>query len=214
MHEEVGKELVRALAANQELKVLDLGREVFYNEVFWGHFNPLDNHDHWDAVMQDLLHVMDDHATLDVFQIPSYPTKHDPDYSWLRQLLRRNRNIQVLDRFNELVTDGTYIDQQYALNRFVCCHENLKEQAPSLRSVLIGAALIESAAADVPRTASLLLHHTDVLWELLRDNIEAIDTPAEHESTGPVLPPIRIVTPSKRECEAELSPRASKKLLF
>ena len=178
MPEEVGKELLKALAANPQLRVLDLGREVFYSEEFWGPLNPVDNYVHWGAHLKDLLHLMEDHAALKTFKIPSYPTEQDAEYSWLRQLLRRNRNIRVIDRFEKLVTDGASIDQQYALNRFACCHEPLKGEPPSLRPTLIGTALIECAAAHIPRTASLLLRHTDVLCDLLHD-AQAVDTPAE-----------------------------------
>lgn len=116
----------------------------------------------------------------------------------------------MLDRFDEVVTDGAYIDQQYALNRFANCHVPLKGQSPLLRSVLVGTALIECAAAHIPRTASLMLHHTDVLCDLLHDT-EAIDTPAEQESMNPIIPTVNIVTPSKRENETQRSPPASKK---
>jgi hypothetical protein len=204
----VGESLVQAVAANPKLKVLDISREVFYREIFFGEFSPVDIYEHWDAHLKDLLHLIEDHAALETLKIPTYPTKKDPNYSWLNQLLKRNKKIRVVDRFDELVTDGALIDQQYALNRFSLSHEQLKGHTPSLRSAFIGTSLVESASANIARTASLLFQHTDVLCDLVPEG-EATVTPTER--TDPTLSTIRIVTPSKRESESLSPPRSSKR---
>ena len=113
----VGNALVRAIAANQELEVLSLGRTI-----------------PWAAHMKDLFRVLECHRSMKTFRVNTYPTWVNNDYSWLQRLLQRNRNIEVRENNDALATDGSLIDQIYAVNRGSL---SLQREDCSLRPMLV-----------------------------------------------------------------------------
>ncbi len=104
-----------------------------------------------------------------------YPTALDPKFSWLKQLLQQNRQIELagLDErryeSSNIYRKDPKIRQICALNRFFRGSQTLTREPPSIRLSLVGAALTYSAAKDAQRTELLLADHTDLLWELVED---------------------------------------------
>ena len=155
----LNKELIRAIEANRSLAELKLGRNfVQCAEQF-----------------KDILSMMEYHEGLRLFTSPAYesyvdPYKLyvDPDYSMLKQLLKRNRFIEVTDWIGDLVTDGDEIDRLYSFNRFFRGLRALTKEPFSLLPPLVGEALIHSASGDFRRSALVLANHTFALCELVQ----------------------------------------------
>ena len=106
------------------------------------------------------------------------------DYLWLERLLSRNRNITVLDASHTRISNGSSIEQLYALNHFYHGSATLvKEQSASLRPLLATTTLVESAAGNLQHTALLLTDHTDTLGELIHDLPEDAEMPVS-QTTG------------------------------
>ena len=147
--------VVRIIQGNKALTHLDLSRSV--------PFLTLTPHLH------SIFKAMENHSELRTFIVEenyySWGYRH---YFWLEQLLSRNRNINVLNRWGRRCSNGSVIDKLYALNTFYRGSAMLmKEESTSLRPLLVAAALNESASGKVQRTALLLSHHTDMLCEFV-----------------------------------------------
>lgn len=111
---------------------------------------------------------MDDHEGLRTFSVKEYPLRYDSNYSWLEQLLKRNRNIAVVNHSNKTITNGTSLTKLYELNRFYNTSAALVKECQPVRSWVVGTALLEGISQNLQYTALLLSHHTDVLCELLQ----------------------------------------------
>lgn len=147
--------LIHALQANQKLTCLNLGGTSRYC---------LD----WEPHLKKIFTAMEDHSGLRSFLVYNYPKFDDPCYSWLWKLLIRNRNITVYNAFGFRCSDGYYIDQLYALNRFFCGSAKLMEDSTAAsRPMLVAKALTDSASNNFGRIALLLSNHTIVLCNLL-----------------------------------------------
>ncbi len=195
----VAQALVRVMNANKNLQVLDLSRFL----------SALD----WYPHMNYFLNAMKDNESLRRFKIKEYPLHevwgedavdpdipHDPDYSWLKQLLSRNRKIRVVDLFNNICSDGWSVDALYALNRFYCGSAALLNESAWLRPLLVSTALTERASTNFQFTALLLENHTDVFCDLIRGVLEdGADVEAAATMEEMVLPSF---ASSREQCDS------------
>ena len=160
------QELLRAALANSNLKVLDLSH------------TDLDMT--WKPHVGTIFEGLKDHKQHLTFKITE---TFGPDYSYLRNLLSRNRNITVADRDGRIYSDRSSIDEIYALNRFYQGSAGLLVLPPLERLSLVATALGKRATNTFQRTALLLSNHTDTLWELVQfaklDELNDEDTPAQ-----------------------------------
>ena len=168
---------------------------------------------HWDPHLQKLLRAMEDHSVLRTFVVKHYPRDADPDYSWLKQLVSRNRDITVFDYYFQRITDGSSIDKIYALNCFYHGSASLTKESADVRPLLFTTALNRSAFANFQYTALLLSNHTDMLCELVNGvNLDGVVT-AEHVSdeARPADSHCNTKNRSKRRAKIQLPRRLVKK---
>ena len=151
----VTEALMRAIQANPQLSYMDLSYTHYRFD--------------WTPYLPSIFEVMKDHIGLRTFVLADkYYRPNHPIFSWLEQLLSRNRTITVLDVNNNRCTNGSRIDKLYELNRFYNGSVLLlKEESTSLRPLLVATALTESASRNSQFAALLLSNHTDMLRELL-----------------------------------------------
>lgn len=148
----VARPFVEAVGANQNLKALELPNTV-----------------HWAAHIEALFGVMENHRSMRIVKLDRYPVQADPQYAWLKRLLRRNWHIVVKDENDMLITDGgSVIRRQYLFNRFRNRSLILHQTQPLIRPFLIFETLIQRAENDFQRIAVLLAEHTDTLCEMLQ----------------------------------------------
>ena len=119
--------------------------------------------------MARLFDLLEKHEGLQTFHLYNYPTIIDRHFSWLKQLLKRNRRIHVNDeKGNDWVYDDE-LKEIYAMNRFVSGSERLTKEATLDRPVFMGAAFTHSAAGDFQRAGLLLKDHVDIFCEILHE---------------------------------------------
>ncbi|GAX17683.1 hypothetical protein FisN_10Lh376 [Fistulifera solaris] len=150
----VAEAMISVIKANRCLKHLGLNHSYFTFD--------------WLPHLQSIFEAAGDHKCLHELIVPAYPEQEDPDFSWLKRLLSRNRSITVLDRRGDKITDGFSIDRLYALNR--CYHGSaalMKEESTSLRPQLVATALQKNASEKFDHAALLLANHLDVLSEFM-----------------------------------------------
>jgi hypothetical protein len=94
-----------------------------------------------------------------------------PRYSWLEQLLSRNRNIEVQESSGKRCSNGASIDKLYLLNHFYRGSVQLVKdtQVTARRPLLVATTLMESASRNFRFSSLLLFNHTDVLCEFMQD---------------------------------------------
>ncbi len=146
--------LISAVMANPNLKVLDLGTDEDDLE--------------WDMHVQTLFDGLKDHPGLRVIKLNVCQAAFGPNYMHLRKLLARNPNIIVTNENDDIYTDGSLVDELYAMHRFFHGSAELAIQPPLERVSLVGTALVEQASNDFCRSAILLSHHADALNELVQ----------------------------------------------
>jgi hypothetical protein len=149
----VAEAMISFIKANRSLKHLKLSPS--YSTIWRYHF-------------QDIFEAVGDHKCLRKLIVSYYPEQEDPDFSWLKRLLSRNRSITVLDESYSKITDGSSINRLYALNR--CYHGSaalMKEESTSLRPHLVAAAIQNNASKKFDHAALLLANHVDVLSEFM-----------------------------------------------
>lgn len=158
---EVARELINMLKNSSKLRRLEL-------LCFQGK---------WDGYMQEILACLEDSLCLEylTLEVNQYPTNLDPDFSWVKKLLKQNRTIKVVDRNDDAWSDGGEIDAIYAFNRFFCGSESLQHEAPSTRPSLFVEALSQYASNNLQHSASLLSHHVDELCNGLLHQMEGED---------------------------------------
>ncbi|GAX17664.1 hypothetical protein FisN_10Lu380 [Fistulifera solaris] len=124
-----------------------------------------------------IFEAMEDHPNLRTVMIEGCKDKSEDDgakysnhldYDALRQLLSRNRIIEVLYSNGERISDGASIDKLYELNRYYNHSSSLVTENTKTRSQLVSIALIERASGTFPHTAVLVAHHLDSICELIR----------------------------------------------
>jgi hypothetical protein len=149
-----GRALVDAVAANQKLRHLSL---IFSGREF-------------DPYAKDLLASLSNHRELRTFEVAGYPDQLDPEWLWVKQLLKRNRLIEEIFIYHGSQWLRDEIDVIHALNRFFHGSERLKkEEATITRPSFVGAALLRNAADDSQRAGLLLADHVDVVCELFHE---------------------------------------------
>ncbi|GAX15223.1 hypothetical protein FisN_12Lh073 [Fistulifera solaris] len=124
----------------------------------------------WDGLVEDLFGVLEKHEALRTLRITPYPTTLDPQFAWLKQSYKRNRYIDVTDSSGDKLEADDEVDQLLAVNHFFRGSEKLKKEPTATRLSLLGAALTHSAASDLPRAGLLLMHHLDLICELVHEN--------------------------------------------
>lgn len=156
---EVVKDLIRAVAGNEKLKYLTL--KSYTNQ--------------WGPYIEDLFSSIEEHKSLRTFNIDQYPKDLDPSFSWLKKLLKRNRNIKVVDiRDNEKwANENGEINQIYAFTRFCTNSETLYPESASILPSLVGTTLTQCAASNFSYATLLLTHHTDMLCQLLQNAVDS-----------------------------------------
>ncbi|GAX20226.1 hypothetical protein FisN_12Hh073 [Fistulifera solaris] len=154
--DDVKKALLGAVAASKKLTKLTLSGS--------------DESPMWDGLVEDLFSVLEKHEAFRTFRITPYPTTLDPQFAWLKQLYKRNRYIDVTDSSGDKLEADDEVDLLLGLNRFFRGSKNLKKEATITRLSFVGAALAHSAACDLPRAGQLLMHHVDLLCEILHEN--------------------------------------------
>ncbi|GAX29362.1 hypothetical protein FisN_16Hu201 [Fistulifera solaris] len=148
----VAAALVNVIEGNPNLKHLDLSNT----------FMPWN----WGPHLENVFKALEEHKMLRTFAVPRYPPE-DPTYSWLEQLLSRNRMISVVNRSGKKCLNGSSIDRLYLFNQFFHGSESLVKESPTLRPLLVPTALIESVC--MKHTTLLLSNHADKLCEFLND---------------------------------------------
>ena len=101
-------------------------------------------------------------------------------YCHLRRLLSHNKVITVTDEDGNIYSDGSSINQLYALNRLYCKSEGMLVEPLSERSSLVATALMECASKRFRHTAVLLSHFLYDLAQLARidDLSDNADSPS------------------------------------
>lgn len=166
----VADALTAALRANQRLSCLELHQTRTC--LLWG------------PHLRGIFECAEEHPSLREIRVQSFKLRDGSDgaedenrvfsrryyfdRSWLKRLLSRNRKIVVLNEFGERCSDGSTIDQLYALNDVYNGSANLVKEATDLRPLLVTKAFTERASNNFQYTALLLSQHTDVLCELVQ----------------------------------------------
>jgi hypothetical protein len=167
----VARALIRVIYANPNLQCLDLSKTE--SRFYWGpHF-------------QGVFEAIEGHPSLRTLVVQSFATKFDSlegyldkaegefvqryyfNRSTLQHLLSRNRNVVVQDKSGKKCTDGSTIDELYALNKFYNGSAGLVAEATVVRPPLVATTLAEGASKSFQRTALLLANHTDTLCEFI-----------------------------------------------
>ncbi len=181
----VAKALIRVIRSNPQLSHFDLSSSLCKVD--------------WNPHVKNMFEAMENHEGLRTFAIKNYPPE-DPDFSWIKNLLSRNRRIRV-EYYNPIVPK---FEKLYALNDFYCKSEGLKKECCSVRPSLVAMAMMGNMSETFQRRALLLSHHADILCELIED--ESSKTTALLSATGA---PAECVRP-KRKARVQPS-RAAKK---
>ncbi|GAX21371.1 hypothetical protein FisN_12Lh065 [Fistulifera solaris] len=148
--ESIAEELIRVIDANQNLEELYM-RYTFIE---------------YDKHLGEIYAAMEHHKGLRRFKVDQYLEKVDPTHAMLKQLLKKNRSIEVLNYFGERITDGDEIDRIYSFNGFLRGSQSLAQSSTSFVTPLVNEALARSARGDFQRNALLMANHTDALCEL------------------------------------------------
>jgi hypothetical protein len=147
--EAIAEVFIRAIQGNVKLTQLTLGGD--------------DKCMKWDYHLQSIFQAVEVHPNLRTFILRDYTDSLDPDFSWLKRLLSRNRRITVLDLSGERISNGTSIDELYALNRIYNGSVQLIQETGVWRPNLLASALTESVSSSFQHAALLLSDHTDAL---------------------------------------------------
>ncbi|GAX17680.1 hypothetical protein FisN_10Lu402 [Fistulifera solaris] len=163
--------LIRAIHGNPKLSSLDLADGDSYLQ--------------WGPHMKSIFKAVEKHPSLRTLAVQSYGNgdnaesdaligvnddfvkKHCFYPSWLERLLSRNRNIVVVDESGNKCTNGSTIDEAYALNGCYNGSVRLVNESTALRPLLVTSALTRSASTNYQHTALLLSHNVDTLCEIL-----------------------------------------------
>jgi hypothetical protein len=147
--------LVRVINGNPNLTRLDI----------CGSYWLLD----WGLHLKEMFKVVEKHKGLRTFTAQCYrwedsqndddPKLRHPQYSWLEQLLKRNRNITVLERSGKMCSNKK-IDNLYLLNHIYNGSTRLVTESTS---ALVATAMTESASENFQFTSMMLSNQADIL---------------------------------------------------
>lgn len=90
----------------------------------------------WTPQMEHIFKATEEHRGLRTLVVERYP-QDDSNYSWLKRLLSRNRNITVFDSSGRKCSDGSTINKLYALNRFYNGSLDLVKESELWRASLV-----------------------------------------------------------------------------
>jgi hypothetical protein len=150
----IAEALVRTIQGNPTLEYLKL------SNVHWlaGHFH-------------SIFQALEQHQgirTLMIFEYSLVDRSEDTAYSWLQQLLTRNRDIVVVDSSGKRITDGSRIKELYALNDFWKGSVQLwNESSAESSAKLFATAVTEIASENFVYTTLILCQHADTLCEFI-----------------------------------------------
>jgi hypothetical protein len=104
----------------------------------------------------------------------TYPPNDDPtNYSLMDELLSCKRNLVVLDREGNKISNGTSVDKRHAMNAIYNGSASLGKEAATLRQSLVGTTFVECALSDFQYTPLLLSKYTEVLYDFVHSlNLE------------------------------------------
>lgn len=140
-----------------------------------------------DELTRKLFSVVGEHKMLRAFGIDQCPDRfrYSREYRFdlIIPLLKQNRNIEVTNRYGEMLDGNRSVDMLNALNRFYRGSKSLGKEPPEIRSSLVKVALSNSAYLDSQRSALLLSIHTDTLCELVND-VLIEERPTEDQGTS------------------------------
>ena len=197
--ERVAKALIHAISGNPKLKYLNLDTTIYHD--------PKECID-WASSFKILFKAIEVHEGLRTLVVENYPSKKNPEnYSLLEKLLSRNRNIAVLDRSGNKISNGTSINKLYARNVFYNGSAELVTASISVRPSLVGTTLVESALNNFQYSALLLSNHEDFLCERVQASIE------EHDEENDIAQPMAMETEteasttSPRDSSSESAPK-------
>jgi hypothetical protein len=162
------EELIKTVLANKELESLDIDIKFIFQQIH----------------LTEFLKSLDDHKKLRTITIEVHKEDVDTsDCSWLKNLLSRNRRIEIYGAWMDSVMNVNDLQEQRSFNHFYTGSESLKESTHLFRTQLILTALGEYSLRDYKRTAFLLTSYTDSLNELVQSAIlDVTDLTDEHES--------------------------------
>ncbi len=158
--------------ADALIRVINENQNLIYSDLSETH-HMID----WTSHLKNIFKALEEHKGLKIFRGGEYPPDSDqeldevmcdPDYSALKQLLSRNRDIMVINPSDDVRTDGSSIDALYLLNHFCLGSANLVKETVLPRQLLMSTALTESASQNYQYSALLLANYTDVLSELIQ----------------------------------------------
>jgi hypothetical protein len=124
----------------------------------------------WTPYLQILFQAMESHNSLLSFRMQRYCFVSDDVYALIKQLLSRNQHISVYDQAG--IRCFTQSIGKIYRDRFYLTSAELGKAPPSVRTSLVTAALSETASEHYQRSATLLSIHTDMLCEILQDNLD------------------------------------------
>ncbi|GAX25470.1 hypothetical protein FisN_12Lu011 [Fistulifera solaris] len=158
MSTEVGGALCRVVAACPKLAQLELSYRYTYH-----------------GFIEDLFAVLETHPGLRTLRIDGYLNyRYGVRLSPLKRLLRRNRQIDVVNIPDGILRANPELKEICSTNRFFRGSQNVIGKLPSSRLALLGAAMTHNGPSDLQRTGILLNDHVDLLLEMLQDKI--VDT--------------------------------------
>lgn len=166
--DQVFQQLFRWLAENHKLESLEWQIDLISIHHAEGLFSALENL-----------------KGLRLLNIESYPDHLDPEYSWMLQLLSRNRNIELFDNIPVgMCSEHDYyfsldVDKLLRLNRVYRGSAFLGQESHSIRVALVGIAATQSAAGSFQRSALLLADHSDALCQLIQNQVCLFDSAFE-----------------------------------
>ncbi len=140
--EQVTKALRRAISANPRLQYMNVGATIYK-----------DTQSCLDWELQPLFNAVAAHQGIKTLVVGNYPSSNDPaNYSLLEELLSSNRNLVVLDRKDNKISNRTSVDKLYALNSFYNRLAALGKESAFMRLSLVGTTLVESALGNFQYT--------------------------------------------------------------
>ncbi|GAX17954.1 hypothetical protein FisN_18Hu165 [Fistulifera solaris] len=153
--ESIADAFMNAVNRNRNLATLTLGDAE--DDSFWD----------WGHNLQRIFKEIEKHPSLRTFRVKCIDWD-DSTFQRLKDLLSQNRQITVTDIFDDKIISGDIaIDKLYALNRFFNGSKQLFKEKPIEQSLLVTAALTQSALTDFQYISLLMSDHTDVLSDFI-----------------------------------------------
>jgi hypothetical protein len=167
--------LIRVINGNPNLTHLDISGSYWFLD--------------WGPHLKEMFKAVEKHEGLRTFTVQCYEwgdcddddeskLRH-PQYSWLEQLLKSNRNITVFERSGKRCSNKN-IENLYLLNHIYIGSARLVTESTSERPSLVATALTESASENFQLTSMLLSDQTDVLCQFINFSFPLEDHDLQH----------------------------------